>query len=49
MTSVLPHGHGARRRAALGVRVMVLLAFAVFFVVPLIWLVLAPTKTDTSC
>jgi multiple sugar transport system permease protein len=27
-------------------RTLVLLAFAVFFVVPLIWLVLAPTKTD---
>jgi multiple sugar transport system permease protein len=46
MTSVVPHPHSARRRAALGVRAVVLLAFALFFVVPLIWLVLAPTKTD---
>ncbi len=38
--------HDARRRAAVGVRAAVLLAFAVFFVVPLAWLVLAPTKTD---
>jgi multiple sugar transport system permease protein len=34
------------RRTALAVRMIVLLAFAVFFVVPLAWLVLAPTKTD---
>jgi multiple sugar transport system permease protein len=34
------------RRAGLAVRAAVLLAFAVFFVVPLAWLVLAPTKTD---
>jgi multiple sugar transport system permease protein len=36
----------AGRRAALAARAAVLLAFAVFFVVPLAWLVLAPTKTD---
>jgi multiple sugar transport system permease protein len=35
-----------RRRAALALRAVTLLAFAVFFVVPLAWLVLAPTKTD---
>jgi multiple sugar transport system permease protein len=34
------------RRAALAARAVVLLAFAVFFVIPLAWLVLAPTKTD---
>ena len=45
-TSVLPYRDSARRRAALAVRAAVLLAFAVFFVVPLAWLVLAPTKTD---
>src|SRR5579862_9338009 len=35
-------------RAALanGARLAVLLAFAVFFLVPLCWLLLAPTKTD---
>src|SRR2546423_925663 len=46
MTTVLPHRHRARRRAALGERAVVLVAFAAFFVVPLAWLVLAPTKTD---
>jgi multiple sugar transport system permease protein len=46
MTSVSPHRRGARHRAALAIRAVVLLAFAVFFVVPLAWLVLAPTKTD---
>ena len=35
-----------RRDAALAVRGVVLLAFASFFVVPLAWLVLAPTKSD---
>jgi multiple sugar transport system permease protein len=34
------------RGAALSVRAAVLLVFAGFFVVPLAWLVLAPTKTD---
>ena len=46
MTSVLPPEHSAGRRGALALRHLVLLAFAVFFVVPLAWLVLAPTKTD---
>ncbi len=48
MTSIIPHRHSGRRRAALGVRALVLLVFALFFVVPLIWLVLAPTKTDSE-
>jgi len=39
---------GVRLRAALAVRGVVLLTFAVFFVVPLAWLVLAPTKTDVE-
>jgi multiple sugar transport system permease protein len=34
------------RTAALGLRLLVLAAFAVFFVVPVLWLVLAPTKAD---
>jgi multiple sugar transport system permease protein len=46
MTSVLPNGPRARRRAGRVLRAVVLLAFAAFFVVPLLWLVLAPTKTD---
>ena len=46
MTSALPHRHRAHHRAALAIRAMVLLVFAAFFVVPLAWLVLAPTKTD---
>ena len=37
-----------KRRTALAVQAAVLLAFAVFFVVPLLWLVLAPTKTDSE-
>lgn len=50
-TSVRIHGAfprrvRVRRRAALTLRALVLFGFAVFFVVPLIWLVLAPTKTD---
>ena len=32
-------------RALLGLRLLVLLAFAAFFFVPLVWLVLAPTKS----
>jgi multiple sugar transport system permease protein len=44
--TILQHRDNAGRRAALGVRIVVLLAFAIFFVVPLAWLVLAPTKTD---
>jgi multiple sugar transport system permease protein len=35
-----------RSRAGLAVRAVVLLAFGVFFGLPLAWLVLAPTKTD---
>jgi len=35
-----------RRHLAAGICGVVLLAFAAFFVVPLAWLVLAPTKTD---
>ena len=46
MKSVLPHPHSAVSRAALALRAVVLIGFAVFFVVPLVWLVLAPTKTD---
>ena len=36
----------AWRDIAWALRAVVLLAFALFFVVPLAWLVLAPTKTD---
>ncbi len=32
----------------MGLRVLVLLLFAIFFGLPLIWIVLAPTKTDTQ-
>ena len=46
MTAVVPNSHRVRRRAWLVIRAVVLLAFGVFFVVPLVWLVLAPTKTD---
>ena len=34
------------RIAGLGVRLVVLVVFAVFFVVPILWLILAPTKSD---
>ena len=34
------------RLPALGVRFVILAAFAVFFAVPILWLVLAPTKAD---
>jgi multiple sugar transport system permease protein len=34
------------RTAALGLRLVLLAAFAVFFVVPVLWLILAPTKSD---
>jgi multiple sugar transport system permease protein len=37
-----------RTALALAIRGVVLVAFAVFFVVPLAWLVLAPTKTDSE-
>ena len=36
------------RVAALGLRFLVLAAFAVFFVVPILWLILAPTKSDAA-
>ena len=42
----IPRRFGVRHRAALALRALVLFGFAVFFAVPLIWLVLAPTKTD---
>jgi multiple sugar transport system permease protein len=35
-----------RKTSALSLRLVILAAFAVFFVVPLLWLVLAPTKSD---
>jgi multiple sugar transport system permease protein len=34
------------RRAADGLRLAILAVFAVFFVAPLVWLILAPTKSD---
>ena len=34
------------RTAALGLRLLILAAFAVFFIVPVLWLLLAPTKAD---
>ena len=34
------------RIAGLGLRLLILAAFAVFFVVPVLWLLLAPTKAD---
>ena len=34
------------RFAARGVRLVILAAFAVFFVIPVLWLILAPTKAD---
>ena len=37
---------GLMRLAARGVRLVILAAFAVFFVVPVLWLILAPTKSD---
>jgi multiple sugar transport system permease protein len=36
------------RFLARGVRLAILLAFAVFFVAPLVWLLLAPTKSDSG-
>ena len=36
------------RLAARGLRFVILAAFAVFFVVPLAWLILAPTKSDEA-
>jgi multiple sugar transport system permease protein len=46
MKSAVPHRQSARSHAALALRTVVLVVFAGFFVVPLAWLVLAPTKTD---
>ena len=48
MSSALSPTDRARRRVALALRAVVLLVFGVFFVVPLAWLVLAATKTDTE-
>jgi multiple sugar transport system permease protein len=36
------------RIAARGLRLVILAAFAVFFVAPLLWLILAPTKSDAA-
>jgi multiple sugar transport system permease protein len=36
------------RSAALGLRITILAAFAAFFVVPIVWLILAPTKSDAA-
>jgi multiple sugar transport system permease protein len=36
------------RLSALGVRFLILSVFAVFFFVPILWLILAPTKTDKA-
>jgi multiple sugar transport system permease protein len=36
------------RIAGLSVRVVILAAFAVFFVAPVLWLILAPTKSDSA-
>ena len=40
--------NSAGRLAALAARALMLLLFGIFFVVPLLWLVLAPTKTDSD-
>lgn len=36
------------RAAGLSVRMAILLTFAIFFITPVLWLVLAPTKTDKA-
>lgn len=36
------------RLAALGLRLVILAAFAAFFAAPLLWLILAPTKSDAA-
>jgi multiple sugar transport system permease protein len=36
------------RLPVLGLRLMILAAFAAFFIAPVVWLVLAPTKTDAA-
>ncbi len=48
MSSALSPTDRARRRVAHALRAVVLFVFGVFFVVPLAWLVLAATKTDTE-
>jgi multiple sugar transport system permease protein len=48
MFAMGPYRHGVRLRTAPVARGVVLVAFAVFFVAPLAWLVLAPTKTDSE-
>ena len=37
-----------RRHVARGVRVALLAVFALFFIVPVVWLILAPTKSDAA-
>ena len=37
-----------RRHVARGVRVALLTVFALFFIVPVVWLILAPTKSDAA-
>src|SRR6185437_703426 len=39
---------GLMRTAALSLRVVLLTAFAVFFIAPILWLILAPTKADSA-
>jgi len=34
------------RLVGLGVRVAILMVFAIFFIAPVLWLILAPTKSD---
>lgn len=46
MMSRLAGGHRRARLLALGARGAVLLAFGAFFGLPLLWLILAPTRTD---
>ena len=36
------------RVPALGVRLVILTSFAVFFAAPILWLILAPTKSDAA-
>ena len=36
------------RVLGLGARLAILLAFAVFFIAPVLWLILAPTKSDQA-
>ena len=36
------------RVLGLGVRVAILVTFAVFFIAPVLWLILAPTKSDQA-